>query len=416
MTVSVPGGPHVGIIGAGIQGICAALALADRGARVTVLERADRPMTGASLWNEGKLHLGLVYGKDTSQRTIVAMARAALAFMPFLTRYIDQARFDAMLSGPLFYGVHRDSMLDPSAVATHFGACRRIFREVVRQTGWRYPLLDDDLPIEPLAPAEADLVFDPGQVRTAFRTGERSINPHRLAEALASVAAGHPRIAFHFGTRVDTVELGSDGRPLVRIADDGPSEAFDHLVNAAWEDRLRLDASLGLEPPRPWIHRYKVGIRGHWHGADDLPSATLVLGPFGDVVNFGGGEVYLSWYPACMLARSEAIAPGWLDAPPLPVDPACIVCATRRALAAIVPRLEALRPDGALTVGGGAIFAWGSSDIDDPASRLHTRHDTGVESHGRYHTVNTGKYTMGPLNALDLVARILGARAQVAAG
>lgn len=295
---------HVGVIGAGIQGICAALALADRGARVTLIERTDRAMMGASLWNEGKLHLGLVYGKDASQRTIVAMARAALAFMPFLTRYIDQARFDAMLSGPLFYGVHRDSMVDADAVIAHFQACRRIFAEQRAATGGRYPLLGDELAIERLSAAEAGSIFDPGHIRAAFRTGERSINPHRLAAALVDVATRHPRIVFRLGERVDSVSNDKTGRPGVRLAG-GEVETFDQLVNASWEDRLRLDATIGISPPRPWIHRYKVGIRGRWRHADNLPSLTMVLGSFGDVVNYGNGDVYLSWYPTCMLARSE---------------------------------------------------------------------------------------------------------------
>jgi hypothetical protein len=48
------------------------------------------------------------------------------------------------------------------------------------------------------------------------------------------------------------------------------------------------------------------------------------------------------------------------------------------------------------------IFAWGSTDIDDPSSELHRRDVIGVGSHDGYHTVNTGKLTTAPVIALDV--------------
>ena len=57
-------------------------------------------------------------------------------------------------------------------------------------------------------------------------------------------------------------------------------------------------------------------------------------------------------------------------------------------------------------VKGGIIFAWGASDIDNPGSELHARHDVGPTSRGRYHTVDSGKYTMIPLFARRVAERI----------
>ncbi len=56
---------------------------------------------------------------------------------------------------------------------------------------------------------------------------------------------------------------------------------------------------------------------------------------------------------------------------------------------------------------GGVIFSWGETDIDDHASELHDRHEIGIHSNGRYHTVNTGKFTMTPYFGLKLAERIL---------
>ena len=56
----------------------------------------------------------------------------------------------------------------------------------------------------------------------------------------------------------------------------------------------------------------------------------------------------------------------------------------------------------------GAVFAWGSSDIDDPGSYLHRRYEIGVHSHGRYHSIDTSKYTTAPLFALEAADRVCG--------
>ena len=50
----------IAIFGAGTLGTCTALELADRGHRITVFERNAEPLSEASLYNEGKLHLGFV--------------------------------------------------------------------------------------------------------------------------------------------------------------------------------------------------------------------------------------------------------------------------------------------------------------------------------------------------------------------
>ena len=55
---------------------------------------------------------------------------------------------------------------------------------------------------------------------------------------------------------------------------------FDHVVNATWQNRIAIDASLGIDPGPPWVHRYKLAL----HLADapvipGLPSCTFILGP-----------------------------------------------------------------------------------------------------------------------------------------
>ena len=78
--------PTIAVLGAGLQGTCVALELAARGRRVDLYDRQSACLTGASLANEGKIHLGYVYANDASRRTARAMTRGALCFAPQIGR------------------------------------------------------------------------------------------------------------------------------------------------------------------------------------------------------------------------------------------------------------------------------------------------------------------------------------------
>ena len=158
---------------------------------------------------------------------------------------------------------------------------------------------------------------------------------------------------------------------------------FDHVVNALWDGRFALNETLGYRANRPWLHRLKYGVSFRLPaGAKPPPSATFVSGPFGEVVTYGDGLVYLTWYPECLRAISTDVAPpNWATYPPEPLR-SRIINGTLGALSEIVPSLRDL--DAAslpeATVKGGAIVAWGKTDIYDPNSELHRRFEIGVTS------------------------------------
>jgi hypothetical protein len=89
--------------------------------------------------------------------------------------------------------------------------------------------------------------------------------------------------------------------------------------------------------------------------------------------------------------------PAWPAYPDEPLR-SRIVAGTLAALAEIVPTLRALAPEDLadVIVKGGVIVAWGKTDIDDPESELHCRFEIGVNSVGRYHSIDPGKLTMAP--------------------
>lgn len=181
------------------------------------------------------------------------------------------------------------------------------------------------------------------------------------------------------------------------------------VVNSLWEGRLTVDQTAGVKPARPWIYRVKYNLRlRSSQPSNTIPSVTIVLGPFGDIVAYDTENFYLSWYPVGMRgASSELAPPDW----PLAVDETVsmeIRRGTVEGLGTIVPSVAQFCSGNvqACQLKGGIIFAWGESDIDDAVSGLHERYKIGPQSHGRYHTIDTGKLTTAPLFANEMADRI----------
>jgi hypothetical protein len=187
-------------------------------------------------------------------------------------------------------------------------------------------------------------------------------------------------------------------------------ERFGHVVNALWEGRLVVDETAGLRAGRPWLHRLKYGVSFSWpERLPRPPSATFVSGPFGEVVSYPDLTTYLTWYPSCVRDRSRALVPPvWPTNPPEPLRSDIVhgtIAALSEIVCALVPIAAAKLED--VRVKGGAIIAWGETDIDDPQSELHKRYDIGVHSSNRYHSVDPGKLTMAPYFAEQCAGRIV---------
>ena len=82
---------HVAVLGGGIMGCCTALQLARRGLTVTIVDAAGALMTGASRWNEGKIHLGYLYAADPSLATARRLLPGGLAFRPLMEDLLGQS-------------------------------------------------------------------------------------------------------------------------------------------------------------------------------------------------------------------------------------------------------------------------------------------------------------------------------------
>lgn len=407
---------NIAVLGAGMQGTTVALELARRGCAVDLFDRGSQPITAAGLQNEGKLHLGFVYGNDPSLRTTRRIAAGSLRFMPLIQRWTGAMIEQIQCATPFLYGVPDDSMLSPRAVRAHFrrveqAVCHLVRQHHARAVDSRYPGLGDGGLFRSLPDELRDRSFSPDTIAAAFATSEIAVDPVSVAGILRRAVEQSPHIRFVPHARVQSVELRGDGYHVATtpVASTSPGR-YDHVVNALWDGRLRIDREMGLLPDRPWLWRYKVGLR--LTPRDDVPqmaSVTFMLGSYGDIVQYQDGSLYLCWYPAGLLGLSSDVTPPdhWMASGTRVREG--LLPATVDGLARLYPDINRLRPiaDSAVQIVGGVIFAWGVTDIDDPDSELHRRDTIGVLSSAGYHSVNTGKYCMAPALAMEVADRIL---------
>lgn len=397
--------PRVAVLGAGILGTCLSLHLSRLGADVTLVDRATAPMEATSRWNEGKIHLGYLYGADPTLATARHLLTGGLAFADVVSDLVgEDVRTHATTSDDL-YLVHSDSLVEPDALRRQFEAVSELVRQ--HPDAARYLADVSDAQVRPL-PLDSSCVEVSTRVEAAFVVPERSVNTHWVADRLAAAVAADDRISRAMGTTVRAVEPTRPGARPVLSTDQGDVDGpYDVVVNALWEGRLVIDATAGLVPDHAWTHRYRLCAFVRTTHRVDHPSAVVAVGPFGDVKNYDGRDFYLSWYPVGLVAESSELV-----LPPVPwptgAEAHAFVSRLRAGLETCLPAIgEVLDAAERVQVGGGFVFARGTGSIGDARSGLHRRDAYGATWHGRYVSVDTGKYSTAPWAARQLAADIM---------
>ncbi len=417
MAVASKGMSHenrsVTILGAGLSGASVALELATQGVRVTLIERDALPFSRASLRNEGKIHLGLIYANDRSLATATLQLEGALTFSTHLRRWLGPAADTLRRSTPFHYLVAKDSLLDADQLEAHYAAVQMLYDEQRACA----PALDYmGIRPERLAvrddPARLSAHLRMERFAAAFETAEVAVDTAQLANLVREALAKHPLIELRASHRVDSVAAdGGGGFIVAGQCASGPwAISSKQVVNCLWEDRLRIDHGLGLTPPPGWVHRLKYRVIARLPQAmRHAPSVTIVLGPYGDVVVRDDGTAYFSWYPLGCKGWSHDLAPpaSW-DAPcraELSADEARAVA--KELLEAVDEWYPGAARCEPLLVDAGAIVGYGSTDVNDPASGLHDRTRVGVNSHGGYHSLDPGKLTTAPMFGQQAADKVL---------
>ena len=343
-------------------------------------------------------------------RTAQLMLEGATTFAPLLDRWIG---FDdrQVLSTPFYYAVHRGSMVEVDRLRAHYAGCKRVLDEMHAARGATYLGMERTLHVEQMTQSAMEQLISGDYFEAMFRTNERAVDPRTLATLLRAAIRGNPRIRFTARARVSDVAWLDRGAIAVTFEKDGQCyvEEYDQVANTLWHGRLSIDARIGLQPEIPWMHRYKFANRVHVPLGPGIPSITCVLGPFGDIVNYGANGLFLSWYPEGMIGTSFDLQPPDWHHELTPERRHQVFQRSHAEWMELCPLLRSLDFSAKdVDPGGGVIFAWGNTDIDDQNSRLHDRYDVGVYSVRNYHTVNTGKYTLAPLMGMRTADRILG--------
>lgn len=397
--------PRIAVIGAGLAGSICALRLARTGVDVDLIDSLDTPVRGASLHNEGKLHLGYVYAADPDARTHSVLIEGSLKFID-IVESMTATRFDKDLySRPFDYGIHAESAFSVEHCLAHAATVDDALRHALPRSGSLHP----GRPFWPSERLSSRTLANRygSDIVAAYSTQEISINTRTVALAVRRAVAREPLIRFLGKNTVKTVEKTSHGGFRIELPQSKRVPIYDYVVNASWESRRLLDKQIGMTSKTEQILRYKAAITLKTPSkiTAKLPSTTFVLGPFGDVVRLGDGSVYLSWYPACKIAQS-------LSDDPAPLKRAAhqtagIISASATALAALSPALDSIKPYLAQArLGGGIIAAHGSTDIDSPTSQLHQRHSVGVRQLENWLSINTGKYCTAPLFGLSAAQNV----------
>ncbi len=400
---------RVAVLGAGIMGCSVAIELARRGFEVTVFDRADAPMSAASRWNEGKIHLGYIYGADPTSATAQHLLPGGLLFADGLRRLIDTELGDHVTADDDIYLVHRDSVVGPDVLRPKFEQISTLVRE--HPDASRYLVDASDARAREISPGElASLAGD--DIVAGFRVPERSVDTQWVADRLTAAAEATTGLAFRPGRAVVAAVPADhlDGAWRVRTEGDTGAEVeeFDLVINALWNGRLPVDVSAGIPPTPPWTHRYRQCVFVRTRTASDVPSALVAVGPFGDVKNYNGRDFYVSWYPVGLVAQGSDLE---LAAPPLPLgrDAEAFIGRVRAALEPLMPDIGGVFDDAeSAVVHGGFVYARGAGALDDPRSDLHRRDRYGVQRRGSYFTIDTGKYSTAPWLARELAREIAG--------
>ena len=283
---------RVAILGGGLQGCCVALALGQRRVEVILFDKNDALLSRTAVANEGKIHLGYMYAGDPTLWTAKTMMTGALSFAPFLERYLGKTAESFSMSAPASYVVHRDSQQSVDIVCAYLTTVHELINEASEGRNHSYFGRDLSAPLRPWSAAEKEDEFDPTTALEVISTPEIAINPVELARRVRECIASLPNIEVRC-TRENGAVEERHGIQVLSEGRDGPSrDRFDHVVNALWEGRLGLNEAMGFRANRPWLHRLKYGVSFRLPpGVSSPPSASFVLGPFGEVVNYADGLV-----------------------------------------------------------------------------------------------------------------------------
>lgn len=182
----------------------------------------------------------------------------------------------------------------------------------------------------------------------------------------------------------------------------------DIVVNCLWNNRIKLDKTLGISTLDEPLYRFKVGILGT---VDTLvPTCSITTGVYGNISpRLDKRHAYISWHKDCMkeLTTDGTTPLSWekaFDTYKTFDQNAQWIKNTLKNLIEYVPALGSFKATMLLP---GIICTAGKTDIEDKSSKVHLRGShMGVYKFENYYSVDTGKFCSAPFFANILADRI----------
>ncbi len=401
---------HIAVLGAGIMGCSVALYLARRGVAVSLFDEAGEPFSGASRWNEGKIHLGYLYSADSTLRSAQHVLSGSLLFGKLTSELLDTSLDGVITEQDDLYLCHRDSLVSPCEMERYLAQVSDLVRS--HPDAGNYLVDASRARARRMSSAELAAIAGSEQIVAGFQVPERSVQTNWIADRFLEAVAAEPRITLRMGERVlASRPLGDSvhGRWTVET-NTGQPEHYSHVINALWHGRMSVDESAGIAPSGVWSNRYRQSLFLRTRQRVRTPCAIIATGPFGDIKNYNERDFYLSWYPAGLRVDSSAVEPPPLHTLEMP-DHTRLANSILDTLQTLLPWVADIRANTErVRLEGGWVFAAGRGELSDPTATLHKRYDYGVTHNGNYLSIDTGKYATAPWAALNLVQALFDGR------
>jgi hypothetical protein len=407
--------PKVIIVGAGLQGLSIALALAHHNIPSTILEKNSHAMRAASYGNEGKIHLGFVYAMDETLKTGRKMLLGALSFSHLLEKWAGSFNWDRFKTSPFLYGVMQDSLVNEAYLKTYYTKLSQEVSTTLNQLNIPYEYLKENLTpffYEKLPPAEQIFKFNPEKLSSYILTNEKSIDTRLFSIDLLEKIKQIPMITLKCDHELVHAKETHQGYMLrVQTKEHVYEEQADIVINCAWYNRTKLDDMI-IPSQKLHTEKYSYRIKHRVLAKPNIDTRlkhpiTMVQGPYGDVVPFSDGTVYLSWYPQCR-TYIDHLPPSIKDTPLKEIEEIGHNCI--HAISEILPELKnstMIECSPCIIVAKAEQKSEEIHDINHPKSDLHQRSQAGPICYKKWWSVDTGKLTLAPYYANETVKQII---------
>ena len=403
------GAERIAVIGAGVCGLTSALALADHGYRVVVLEARAELFGGTSRAQSHRMHLGHHYPGDRTGLTARACIEAALTFeqrFPGFTEahskgwsnFIVRADDVAPKSEPWM----GSSLIDGESFIRYCEQIRELYAQIITDRGTPSIFGPAEQFFRILPRKEYEQIVNMGRVELGVASPERVIRTTAFAAYLRARIDAHAQIEVLTGHEVIGAQETPTGFRLdVSVSAHRRSLDVRQVVNASWTEGPRLDRLVGATSPLSTVRlRFIVDAELPETLAGE-PSMFFTLGEFGNYTNRGvdgrgKARAAVFYVPLCDADRTTDVdlPAAWHPLLRDGLDAETQQTMGRRVLLGMSEFVPGLAGAPVLSTEAVSVITRGEADINDLGSQIHYRHESGVAMiRPGWHSVNIAKFT-----------------------